>query len=32
MNNLEKIRELSCPKKSSYVPVCQLVKGIYWFK
>ena len=24
--------KLSCPKKSSYVPVCQLVKGIYLFK
>ena len=23
---------LSCPRKSSYVPVCQLVKGIYLFK
>ena len=25
-------RTLSCPRKSSYVPVCQLVKGIYLFK
>ena len=24
--------KLSCPRKSSYVPVCQLVKGIYLFK
>ena len=23
---------VSCPKKSSYVPVCQLAKGIYLFK
>ncbi len=26
------VRALSCPRKSSYVPVCQLVKGIYLFK
>ena len=24
--------KLSCPRKSSYVPVCQLSKGIYLFK
>ncbi len=26
------VRTVSCPRKSSYVPVCQLVKGIYLFK
>ena len=24
--------KVSCPRKSSYVPVCQLSKGIYLFK
>ena len=27
-----KIAGVSCPRKSSYVPVCQLSKGIYLFK
>ena len=26
------VRTVSCPRKSSYVPVCQLSKGIYLFK
>ena len=33
VEELQKISStVSCPKKSSYVPVCQLVKGIYLFK